>query len=45
MRERESGTDAGPGLGAVIDDAPPPLPSPRLPSVELLPRGRAKRRG
>ncbi|ERG64219.1 hypothetical protein L332_07110 [Agrococcus pavilionensis RW1] len=45
MRERAAGTDARPRFGSVVDDATPPLPSPRLPSVELLPRGRAKRRG
>ena len=45
MRERDSGADARPRFGTVVDDATPPLASPRLPSVELLPRGRAKRRG
>ena len=43
--ERDSGADARPRFGTVVDDATPPLASPRLPSVELLPRGRAKRRG
>lgn len=45
MRERDSSADARPRFGAVVDDANQPLASPRLPSAQLLPRGRAKRRG
>ncbi|WAC67045.1 pirin family protein [Agrococcus sp. SL85] len=43
MRERD---DAGARerFGTVVDDDAAPLPSPRIPDVELLPRGRAKRR-
>lgn len=44
MRERESGGDDRPRFGTVVDDGATPLPSPRIPTVELLPRGRAKRR-
>ncbi|MCH1881656.1 pirin family protein [Agrococcus sp. ARC_14] len=44
MRERDSGTETRPRFGSVVDDASQPLAAPRLPAVELLPRGRAKRR-
>jgi len=44
MRERDSDGQARPRFGTVVDDEHHPLASPRLPSVELLPRGRAKRR-
>jgi hypothetical protein len=45
MRERDSGADARPRFGTVVDDVNPPLAAPRLPTAQLLPRGRAKRRG
>ncbi|GEK80453.1 pirin family protein [Agrococcus baldri] len=45
MREREAGAGDRPRFGSVVDDLSPPLASPRLPSAQLLPRGRAKRRG
>lgn len=44
MRERGSDASARQRFGSVAGDANEPLPSPRLPDVELLPRGRAKRR-
>lgn len=44
MRERESGADARPRFGTVVDDDQQPLAAPRLPTAQLLPRGRAKRR-
>lgn len=43
MREREH-PEARDRFGTVADDDAQPLPSPRLPEVELLPRGRARRR-
>lgn len=45
MRERDAGPGDRPRFGTVVDDEKHPLASPRLPSVQLLPRGRAKRRG
>jgi quercetin 2,3-dioxygenase len=45
MRERDSGARARPRFGTVVDDANPALAAPRLPTAQLLPRGRAKRRG
>ncbi len=44
MAEREAPTDARPRFGFVDDRSGTTLPSPRIPTVELLPRGRAKRR-
>jgi len=44
MAEREAPTDARPRFGLVDDGSGTTLPSPRIPTVELLPRGRAKRR-
>ncbi|WP_413317635.1 pirin family protein [Agrococcus sp. 1P02AA] len=44
MRERDASATARPRFGSVVDDDSQPLASPRLPSVQLLPRGRAKRR-
>lgn len=44
MRERDSGADARPRFGTVVDDDSPPLAAPRLPAAQLLPRGRARRR-
>lgn len=43
MRERRNAGDR-PQYGTVVDDDNEPLASPRLPTVELLPRGRARRR-
>lgn len=43
MLERAEEVDRS-QFGTVVDDANPPLASPRLPEVELLPRGRARRR-
>ncbi|SDH62790.1 pirin family protein [Agrococcus jejuensis] len=43
MRERGEGEDARERFG-VVPGGEPTLPSPRLPDVELLPRGRARRR-
>lgn len=43
MRERENPSDRE-RFGTVVDDDAHPLAAPRLPDVELLPRGRAKRR-
>ncbi|WP_092666399.1 pirin family protein [Agrococcus carbonis] len=45
MRERDAGESARPRFGTVVDDAALPLAAPRLPTAQLLPRGRAKRRG
>lgn len=45
MRERDAGAHARPRYGTVVDDAAQPLAAPRLPTAQLLPRGRAKRRG
>ncbi len=44
MREREAAEGDRGRFGTVVDDASGSLPSPRIPDVELLPRGRAKRR-
>ncbi len=44
MAERDASADARPRFGFVDDGSGTTLPSPRLPTVELLPRGRAKRR-
>lgn len=43
MREREH-QEARDRYGTVVDDDATPLAAPRLPDVELLPRGRARRR-
>ncbi|WP_430591907.1 pirin family protein [Humidisolicoccus flavus] len=43
-REAELSSDARPRFGLVPDHEGFTLPAPRLPSVELLPRGRARRR-
>lgn len=43
MRERDDPAQR-PQFGTVVDDEATPLASPRLPTVELLPRGRARRR-
>lgn len=44
MAERDASEDARPRFGVVDDGSGTTLPSPRIPTVELLPRGRAKRR-
>ncbi|MGO3759050.1 MAG: pirin family protein [Agrococcus casei] len=43
MRERAE-EEAREQFGTVVDDEARPLAAPRLPAVELLPRGRARRR-
>ena len=45
MAERDAPPDERARFGFVDDGSGTTLPSPRLPTVELLPRGRAKRRG
>lgn len=44
MAEREAAPAARARFGSVDDGSGITLPSPRMPTVELLPRGRAKRR-
>lgn len=44
MAERDASPHDRPRFGFVDDGSGTTLPSPRLPTVELLPRGRAKRR-
>ncbi|MGM1029161.1 MAG: pirin family protein [Actinomycetota bacterium] len=44
MAERDAPEDARPQFGVVDDGSGTTLPSPRIPTVELLPRGRARRR-
>ena len=44
MAERDASADARPRFGFVDDGSGTTLPSPRIPTVELLPRGSAKRR-
>lgn len=44
MRERDASEESRPRFGSVVGDAAAPLAAPRLPAVQLLPRGRAKRR-
>lgn len=44
MAERDAPEGERPRFGLVDDGSGTTLPSPRLPTVELLPRGRAKRR-
>lgn len=44
MAERDAPEEARERFGVVPDGSGTTLPSPRLPEVELLPRGRAKRR-
>lgn len=45
MAERDAPAAERARFGFVDDGSGTTLPSPRLPTVELLPRGRAKRRG
>ncbi len=44
MAERDAPEDERARFGTVDDGSGTTLPSPRIPTVELLPRGRAKRR-